>query len=121
MSMVIFLFSYDPILRWISATLSSLGAEPFGMCDDLAITTLSISSAWDELVKFFYLVGCFASLKLNAPKTQILFALGDNELTMSSLISRGYGLVRGSFKNYIKYLGVILGLAHLKCNGATLL
>ena len=75
--MIIFILAYDPILRWIDASISHLGSDIFGMCDDLAIFTLDMPAKW-LLVKIFQIVAICYSLLLNTRKTQLLFAVSED-------------------------------------------
>jgi len=109
-SMALFILAYDPILRWISAQLSPYDAALFGMCDDLAIATTNVPESCKILENIFYLVQRFASLKLNAAKTQIVFARDEDVLAAArGLLNGSFGLKRSSFNDYLKYLGVHIG------------
>ena len=80
------------------------------MCGDLAISTDDVAEAWKVVVKLFKVVKRFSSLRLNAPKTQVLFACEDfYRSLMRMLLASDSDLRPTSFRNYIKYLGVHLG------------
>jgi len=109
-SMALFILAYDLILRWISAQLSPYDAALFGMCDDLAIATTNAPESCKIFENIFYLVQRFASLQLNATKTQIVFARNEDVLAAArGRLNGSFGLKRSSFNDYLFYLGVHIG------------
>ena len=108
--MLLFILSYDPILRWISSLTSPLDAHLFGMCDDLAVATANIPGVWHILARALKAVENFSSLRINKPKTQFLPAnLDGHDDVFDLLIEIDPSLPRDSIKHYVKYLGIHIG------------
>ena len=74
-AMVLFVLSFDPILRFIANRISVFDAYPFAYCDDLGIATPVLARTWRVLVQIFVIVKKISSLCINVRKTQLL-ALG---------------------------------------------
>ena len=109
-SMVLFILAFDPILRWIQASLSPLPSWSFGMCDDLAIATLDIPAAWAQIIRIFVVVRRFASLFINQQKTHFVFACHpDGGEVYSQMLSCDPGLSLDNVGWALKYFGIYLG------------
>ena len=109
-NMIFFILGYDPILRWIAASLRIHDADLFGMCDDLSISTGNLQATWDKLLKIFRVYTSFSALALNTTKTQILYAMGDEDIAAQrDLLSCFPDLKAENISTVMKYLGVHIG------------
>ena len=116
-AMQLFILAYDPIIRFISFSLSPVEHCLFAYCDDLAIACLNICAAWGIIIKCFDIVFKISALALNADKTQFLATSSITALEDQEFISKLDSKVSPSqFGAVIKYLGIFLGHDALKCN-----
>ena len=124
-AMALFVLAYDPIIRFISFSISIDRTYSYGFCDDLAIATVNLKRTWQRLCDCFTVIGHFAALELNADKTQFLITrwVGTNAVIehsintlIADMISSDSSLSRDQFVSHIKYLGVLHGLSQQDCN-----
>ena len=67
-AMVLFVLSFDPILRFIANRISVFDAYPFAYCDDLGIATPVLACTWRVLMQIFVIVKKISSLCINIRK-----------------------------------------------------
>ena len=116
-AMQLFILAYDPIIRFISYSLSPVEHCLFAYCDDLAIACLNICAAWGIIIKCFDIIFKISALALNTDKTQFLATSTITALEDQEFITRLDSVVSpAQFGAVIKYLGIFLGHDALKCN-----
>ena len=109
-SMVIFVLCFDPILRWINSLLGPLGDHIFGYCDDVGIASQNMLRSWPVIKNCFHIVGVISGLFLNVAKTQCCVIFGEClEHIAAEPGEADPSLLRYLFKDYVKYLGVVIG------------
>ena len=115
-AMQLFILAYDPLIRFIDASLHPVAHFLYGYCDDLAIVCLNLTAAWSIIMRCFVLVQRISALALNNNKTQFL-TTSSTRLEDIELITRLDDRVSASqFKTAIKYLGIFLGHDAIKVN-----
>ena len=109
-AMQLFILCYDPLIKFISASLSPLDHILLPYCHDLAIAIVNVVSAWSIVLKCFDMILKMSSLALNNDKTQFLLTC---ETTRSAdrqaIVSLDSCISEHQFLQNIKYLGVLLG------------
>ena len=110
LSMIICVVAFDPILRWIGASLSPFSPALSAFCDDLCIVTSDVVQAWCCLLRLLPLVRRMSLLTVNVGKTQFLIPSPRKRLEcIQALLSSSSMLSRDMIKYCIKYLGVLIG------------
>ena len=109
-AMVLFVLSFDPLLRWLDSHLSPIHTSIYGYCDDLGLACQDLLGTWSILSRCFKIIKSCSALSLNVQKTQCFITCPDSrERIMNALIESDNLLVPSVFQTFILYLGIYLG------------
>ena len=108
--MQLFILGYDPLIRFISASLSPVEHIILPYCDDLAIAIANVLLGWQTLLTCFELIFKISALHLNTDKTQFLLTSEDTkEQDVVSIMRLDSTLLSSQFLPFLKYLGIFIG------------
>lgn len=105
-AMVLFIFGFDPIIRWISGLIAPHDLHLGAYCDDVGLVVRRMSVVWSILARVFALVTKFSSLHLNVSETQILIIYSIDRSALELELEQISPAVCESFTRALKYLGV---------------
>lgn len=109
LSMLLFCFAIDPIIRYMVSRLSP-GCMLRACCDDIAIATANLTEALCALRRPFRVAVLAANLWLAPHKIQCLALGEDGQHHVEDLLGTRLKYVRGmKFVDAVKYLGVLIG------------
>ena len=118
-AMQLFILGYDPLIRFIDASLAPVDHLLLPFCDDLA---LACTNVWAIIIRCFIIIEKFSCLTLNSDKTQFLLTSDTTkERDAESIIAGDEKVEPSQFLRAIKYLGVFLGYDHVDCNWESVL
>ena len=109
-AMQLFILGYDPLIKFISASLSPIEHILLPYCDDLAIAIANVVNGWQRLLKCFGLIYKISSLLLNTDKTQFLLtSQTTKDQDICAIMNLDSCVSHEQFQNAIKYLGIFIG------------
>ena len=109
-AMQLFIIGYDPLIKFISASLSPIEHSLLPYCDDLAIAIINVALGWQILLKCFEVVFKVASLRLNTDKTQFLLTShSTKDQDICAIMNSDHSISIGQFLQSLKYLGIFVG------------
>ena len=89
---------YDPLNKFISASLSPLQHSLLPCCDDLAIAIINVVSGWQIILECFEVIYKVASLLLNTDKAQFpLTSHTTKDHNICSMLDTGHIVSREQF------------------------
>ena len=116
-AMQLFIIAYDPLIRFIDASLAPVDHLLLPYCDDLALACVNVVAAWKTLVRCFVIIEKVSFLSLNCDKTQFLLTSGSTrDGDIDSIIATDSSVSRNQFLEAIKYLGIFLGNDSIRAN-----
>ena len=120
-AMVLCIFAYDPVIRFIDNCLSIENTSPLGYCDDLGFTCMDVAADWAIIKKCFIIIIERATLlHLNLDKNQcLLSSLTNFEAEKDRLLASDPDILADQVSQKLKYLGITLGLNASDDNWAT--
>ena len=108
-AMQLFVIGYDPLIKFISASLSPVDHTLLPYCDDVALAVVNVLLAWQILLKCFDMIGKMSSLHLNNEKTQFLLTSSTQNEDIDAMMTYDGRVSMSQFSSTIKYLGMFLG------------
>ena len=108
-AMQLFIIGYDPLIKFISASLSPIEHTLLPYCDDVAIAITNVVRGWQMLLDCFKIIYKVAALLLNTDKTQFLLTSHSTKnQDVCSIMNIDSTLFVGQFLSFLKYLGISL-------------
>lgn len=108
-AMQLFILGYDPLIRFISRSLSPVDHLLLPFCDDLALAVSNDIAAWETILRCFDVISRATSLCLNNDKAQFLLTSATKIDDMNAIKHIGPQICDEQFLSVIKYLGIFLG------------
>ena len=108
--MQLFIIGYDPLIKFISASLSPIDHILLPYCDDIAIAIYNVVRGWQILLDCFKIIHKVAALLLNTDKTQFLLTSHSTKIQDAhDIMNFDSTLSSGQFLPCLKYLGIFIG------------
>jgi hypothetical protein len=114
-----FILGYDPSIKFISASCSSIEHLLLPYCDDVAIALANVVDGCQRLLKYFGLIYKISSLLLNTDDTQFLITpQNTKDQDIGAIPKLDSCVSHALFQDAIKSIGICIGpdFLHENCN-----